>query len=550
MYVHNNSTYMMFLHERFFKRSIFKSLYDIVVKNLENRGITVVSINSMIEFQKYNDINKLSFNENLYPDCNVLYIHLFNGMYYADNIFAKKKTEKEREMLLLLAGKLGVKKITYSTEIIETSFDKLSSKIDVIDNSLGADVSKNTRKSNGISGSETYLNRGAPVYLLSENIQQVDENIKSRLGSMESNIFSYDFYKKNPKLEAFVYKRYEFKMQQLDYTIDVEDISDKSYEVKTFLMGCGVGFAYHNNTHTTEKINYTFEFFDDKELRLELFDFMRRSKDNFINVREVYDNASDKNLAINYICEFVVTEIEKYEFIDIDMTKFIKDKNDEGYVNLYKKFIEWKIKQSPGTFKGICSNFISSQQINEWIDNTLNDTNVKEFKRIEKYRNNYDYTYINKLQQRCIINNDTDNSYDSYSDNSNKSIDFIESDYSNQSTPKLSIKKEIKVNVVIENDVKENEIKNDVKENEIENDLKENEIENNVKENEIENNVKENEIENKVKENHVKHKPFRFRPSYSKIFINEMHTSPSSRLKGKLLSSRLKNVKLLKASKK
>ena len=129
-------------------------------------------------------------------------------------------------------------------------------------------------------------------------------------------------------------------MQKLDYSSDVEDISDKSYEVKAFLIECGSGFAYENNTRNTEKINYTFEFFDDKELRLELFEFMRRNKDKFINIREVYDNTDDKDLAVNYICDFVISEIKKYEFIDIS-----KDPNNEEYINLYKKFVEWKFKQ-------------------------------------------------------------------------------------------------------------------------------------------------------------------------------------------------------------
>jgi hypothetical protein len=70
-------------------------------------------------------------------------------------------------------------------------------------------------------------------------------------------------------------------MQKLEYTIEVEDVSDKSYEVKAFLMECGVGFAYENNTHMTEKINYKFEFFDDKELRIAFNTFVHMKKDDF-----------------------------------------------------------------------------------------------------------------------------------------------------------------------------------------------------------------------------------------------------------------------------
>jgi hypothetical protein len=498
MYEHKNTTYIMFLHERFFKRSIFTSLYDIVVKNLQNRGITVVSINDIITYQNENS-NKLSFNDNVYPDCNTLYIHMFNGIYYSDNLYSRKKLEKEREMLLLLAGKLGVKKITYNTEIIETIFDKIANKVAVHDVKIGMGVSKTTKKSDGIKGSEIYINRGAPVYLLSNTIQEVDENIRIRLGSMESKIFSYDFYKNNPKLEAFVYKRFEFKMQQLDYMIEVEDVSEKSYEVKSFLMGCGVGFSYENNTHTSEKINYTFEFFDDKELRLEFFEFMRRSKDKFINTREVYDNSDDKELAVNYICDHVISEIQKYNFIDMDMTKYEKFKDNDGYVNLYKKFIEWRQKQIAGTFEGICHGFVSSKQICEWIENTFNDNTIKDFKKINYDENEELVQGLNKM------NINKSSSDESNSTSSSESINFIDSsDQCNKNS---------------------------------------------------------NEVINYSNDNEYNKRPVkRFSPSHSKVFINELYTKPRKNLRllrnkninmisSKIFLSPLKHKQILKKNK-
>ena len=47
-----------------------------------------------------------------------------------------------------------------------------------------------------------------------------------------------DFYKNNPKLESFVYKRFHYKMDKLEYNIESEDISDISFSVKSFKNYC------------------------------------------------------------------------------------------------------------------------------------------------------------------------------------------------------------------------------------------------------------------------------------------------------------------------
>jgi hypothetical protein len=39
----------------------------------------------------------LTFDDNYFPNVNTLYINLFAGQYYNDNIYNKKKVEKERE---------------------------------------------------------------------------------------------------------------------------------------------------------------------------------------------------------------------------------------------------------------------------------------------------------------------------------------------------------------------------------------------------------------------------------------------------------------------
>ena len=65
-----------------------------------------------------------TFDDDISPKLNTLYIHLTGGDYYSDILYSKKKTEREREILFLLAAKLGASKIIYNTDIVETQITK------------------------------------------------------------------------------------------------------------------------------------------------------------------------------------------------------------------------------------------------------------------------------------------------------------------------------------------------------------------------------------------------------------------------------------------
>ncbi len=112
-----NEKYVLFLNPRYFKKSIFKSFYDKLKENLENKGITIFNIKTTVkEIKKQNEDNsnkKLLFDDYPFPSTNTLYIHLFNGLFYNDTIYIKKKVHYEREMLFLLAAALGVQTIEY-----------------------------------------------------------------------------------------------------------------------------------------------------------------------------------------------------------------------------------------------------------------------------------------------------------------------------------------------------------------------------------------------------------------------------------------------------
>ncbi len=369
----SNDKYIIFLKPHYFKKNFLKSIYRKLIKNLELKGITVFniekSVNELKRMYKYRNTsspiikNKLMFDDYLYPSINTLYIHLFNGIYYNDTIYNKKKLEIEREMLFLLAGKLGVQYISYNTDITETTITKMQGGVNIKKIDLLTNFNKTITHLKGISGKEEYLNRGAPVYLKSNNLQEVEQNIKDRIGTMNSNVFNYDFYKQSIKLESFVYKRFEFKMLNLEYMIDTDDISDISFSTKAAFMDVGLNLLFDKNISYNEKITYKLEFFTDMELKKEFGKIQRDYIDPFYSIRELYDLMDNKDKAVHLICEYIM-----------------KLSNTE--LNLGNKLSEFIKNSEPGMFESICHQFQSTSQIKNWLLKTLNN-NIEELPKIE-----------------------------------------------------------------------------------------------------------------------------------------------------------------------
>ncbi len=393
----SNEKYVMFLNPTYFKKRIFKSVYKNIIKRLENKGIVLFNITDAVDELKRRHKNtlkyktKVTFDDNYFPNVNTLYINLFAGKYYNDNIYNKKKVEKEREMLFLLAGKLGVKEICYETEVVETTITKINANLKAKGN-ISTNFTKTIQKSVGTKGEEYYINRGAPVYLKYDNLQEVEKNIEER---MNANIFDYKFYKNSPKLENFVYKRYEFKMEKLSYTIESEDISDISFAVKayfSYFMNYGIDISFDKNVVYNENVHYKLIFYTDDELKREFGKKKRDYLDKFYSIREYYDLIEDKDKAVHLITEYVMEFANNYHYI-------VKEPNSELYqpkIHNFSKHIQEFIKYSePGTFEGLCHTFQSTSQIKNWINklflnnnmeiiSEMNASNKKEAKEAEK----------------------------------------------------------------------------------------------------------------------------------------------------------------------
>ena len=363
-----NEKFVIFLNPRYFKSSFFKSFYDKLKENLENKGISIYNIKTTVKeikksIEEHSNKNLL-FDDYPFPSTNTLYIHLFNGVYYNDSIYIKKKVEYEREMLFLLAAALGVKIIEYKTEIIETTISCIDAKLNLKKFKTGVNYSKSIERNMGLSGREEYSNNGSPILINSINMKMVENKIKEQLGEMCSNIFNIDFYKNNPKLESFVYKRVHYKMDRLEYNIESEDISDISFSVKSSFMDYGLNISFDKNISSTERLSFILIFYTYDELKKENIYAKKEDNDEFVILKQSYINSDsdDKQIIISEIIDYIMQISEKCFYYN-------KQKIKVSYANKFYYYLDNNHEE----LEKICVNFHSTNQIKTWLSKTLDN---------------------------------------------------------------------------------------------------------------------------------------------------------------------------------
>ena len=412
--------YLIFLPNRFNRREqmdvgcICAKLRRCIMRELNDKGITV-RFRSNIRDYTTNETTTYKFNDDFFPKMNVLYVHLIGGEYYTDDIYTKKKTEKERDILFLLAAKLGVKTINYKiTKVIHT-MKKMNVNAKIKKSKTQFKYSKSSKEIKGEEGKESYINRGAPIYNLSRDLRQVEDNIKERFSTFDPNSFSYDFYENNSNLRTFVYKRYKFKMCSVEYTCDLEFDLDISFGVRETLLDYGIGVDYNEHNITCEKVTYKLDFYKDKELRLKFNEILIFEQDPFSVVREVYEDDNYKDTAIYHITEYVrkfakscsLTYVKKRE-----PNKTLKD-------TYHERLNHWIKEHSVENFEKECHKFTSSFQIRTWFKEALiyGDEEVEELDdeyegagnygilKLKRYKNKESKNVLLKTENYAIASN-------------------------------------------------------------------------------------------------------------------------------------------------
>lgn len=349
-----------------------------IIDKLLDKGIT---IKYRDEIRELISLKNKTFDDDIYPKLNTLYIHLTGGDYYSDNLYSKKKTEREREILFLLAAKLGASNIEYETDIIENEVTKVNGNIKGNNIDVNTTYSRKINRHKGKKGKESYINRGAPVYILSKNVYQVEDNIKQQLSKLNSRIFSFDFYDNNNRLKSFVYKRFNFKMNHIEYTSEVDNDIDICFDVKTTLLSYGIGISFEKQIIETEKVSYSLDFYEDKELRLKLNYITNLVKDHFVIIRELYNEDDNKETAVYYITEYVRKFSSKCKMA------YRNSSNEIIRDDCYKKLNKWINENGSEKFAEACHKFTSSYQIKIWFKENLMN---KDEQIIEDEYNNHD----------------------------------------------------------------------------------------------------------------------------------------------------------------
>ena len=460
--------HIIFLSDKYFttsRRGCFftKKYREHIVNDLENKGLTVKKKSSIVELKE--NYPNSSFNDEPMPKLNVLYMRLLNEDYYSDDLFAKRKAEVEREILFLLAGKLGVCTIEYTTEITETTMSKTEASVNLNNVNSGATYNKEVEVSEGQTGKEVYLNRGAPVYCVSKTLNEVEENIKRRFNKLNCKLFSYAFYKNNPKLQSFVYKRFNFKMEEVEYTSDMSNNMDISFDVKTTLMDYGIGIKFEKHVSTNEKITYKLNFFNDVDLRLQLNNIIRLADDPFESIREIYESEDNKDISVYHIAEYVRKYSKKctYTYTNTE-GNLMKD-------NYKKRLIKWINNNNAKVFEEICHTFTSSYQIKTWLRSTLkydndqeeeedDDSDIENYGILKLQKRNYKIykKYLAKPNNKSLqnandsdedeyactkINSDIDSDIDSNYEHPFSGNDSDDDDYAFTCRKKFTMKKPI-----------------------------------------------------------------------------------------------------------
>ena len=401
--------YIIFLPDRYLelKTSCFctQQYREKVVMDLENKGVTVRGRSGIRAF--IDSGRRKMFNNKHYPQLNTLYIRLSDGEYYTADLYGRKKLQKEQEILMLIAGKLGVSTIEYTIETFETTLRQVSVSAKVQDVDIGGGFKKSRVKKDTQTGKEVYLNRGAPVYCLSKSMAQVENNIRTRLTKLTCNLFSYDFYRNNPNLQSFVYKRFGLKMSEVEYTAESEDTLEMNFDVRMTLMSYGIGVEYNSHVGQTQKITYTLKFFNDTELRIKLGEVVRLHEDPFAIVFEEYGENQDKTIAIFSIMEYVKKYAKKVKY------KVYSGEDVIGENNYRAQLEAWINNGNMDKFAEICRSFTSSYHIKTWLRNTFRNDSVYHDDPDESDAEDYGILKFKKRNYRVYRQNLMDSDIDS-----------------------------------------------------------------------------------------------------------------------------------------
>ena len=312
-----------------------------------------------------------TYNDNPYPEVNIVYIRLTKNKYYSDTIFPQKKAELEREILILLTSLLGGHKITCNSHISNSELSSFnqSFKVNGIDESI--QLKNNNSDINSIQRDEVYENTGASILIESQSKESEDgwKFMLHELGKIfkvieRTSIASFDYFLQNSDLYTFAFKRYLLNLTNYVYKIEEDRTLEKSVQARFILQGYGLSAKLDSKYTTSKTHEYIIEYYSFQDLkdhtdikRMEQKYEEEREKDIFAKLRREYE--FNNIIMKKYWSDWGGDEKPIYK----EVIKYAKEKN------VYDKLIEWIDKGN--NLCDPCNLFKSKMDVDIWFHDNL-----------------------------------------------------------------------------------------------------------------------------------------------------------------------------------
>jgi len=313
-----------------------------------------------------------TYNDNPYPEVNVIYIRLTKNKYYSDSIFPQKKAELEREILLLLTGLLGGHRIKCNSQISNSEISSLSQSVQLTGVDESIQVKDNISENNKIHRNEVFENTGAEILITGQELgDQLDgwNYILRRLGEIfeiieRTSIVSFDYFLQNSDLYTFVFKRYLLNLTNYVYRIEEDRTHEKSIQARFILQEYGLSTELDSKSTTSKIHEYIIEFHNFQDLKdhsdikqMEQTYKEEREKDIFAKLRREYE--FNNIIMKKYWPNWGGDEKPIYK----EVIKYAKTKN------IYDKLIEWMDKGN--CLCDPCHWFKSKIDVDIWFHDNL-----------------------------------------------------------------------------------------------------------------------------------------------------------------------------------
>jgi len=345
---------LIYLPKYYFKKNCCTSCNKLI-ETLDLRGIYVLSI------EKIN--KKYLYNDSKYPEVNILYTLLTDNKYYSDRIYSQKKTELEREILLLLTGILGGNTITCNSYLKtnDSLIINQNIKAGLVDESV--QYKHINSESKLVEKSENYDNTGASMLINSESWDDLKAEIKKYFDKIDKKtIISYDYFNSNSDLLLFAFKRFKLKLSSYNYKIEEDKSSEKSIQVRTILKGYGLSGDLESNYSYSKTHLYNIKFYNMDELK-KIYDTKQLQQKK----KEIRENDIFSNLRYEYeINNTIMKEIDPNwggdeKPIYNECLKYAEK------LKIHEKLQQWINDNPSGKFNGSCHWFKSKADVDYWF---------------------------------------------------------------------------------------------------------------------------------------------------------------------------------------